>query len=122
MPFRLIQRHVRQFASSVGLNFNDEEHADVISYSTRVERVEKLPGAQRWTVSLRKLTPLSTEKLQVDWWSEEFDAVVVGTFSEADSPWVPPIPGLKEWAEAYSDRVYHGRNHRTPHHLTGKVR
>lgn len=123
MPHKTLQRYVRQYASHIGLNANDEESANITSYSTRVERVEKRPGAKRWTVTLRKMTeiPDSNGKLRVDWWTEEFDAVVVGTDSEADSPWVPPIPGLKEWAHAYPDRIYHGREYRRPEHVAGKV-
>ena len=33
-PQRAIQRYVRQYASSKGLNLNDDEHGNVTSYST----------------------------------------------------------------------------------------
>jgi len=123
MPHRLVQRHMRQYASSVGLNSNDEEHGNVTSYSTRVERIEKLPGRKRWTLTLRKMdiVPCNHSKIRADWWTEEFDAVVVAAVAESDSPWVPPIPGLREWAEAYPGRIFHGREYRRPEIMRGKV-
>jgi cation diffusion facilitator CzcD-associated flavoprotein CzcO len=124
MPNRFVQRHIRQYASSVGLNSDDEEHGNVTSYSTRVERVEKLPGTKCWTLTLRKMEvmPYSKGKIRADWWTEEFDAVVVAALSESDSPWVPPIPGLKEWAEAHPNRIFHGREYRRPEEMRGKVK
>jgi len=114
---------MRQYASSIGLNSNDEEHANVTSYSTRVERIEKLPGRKRWTLTLRKMdiVPCNQSKIRTDWWTEEFDAVVVASVAESDSPWVPPIPGLKEWAEAFPGRIFHGREYRRPENIRGKV-
>ncbi|KAF8309287.1 FAD/NAD(P)-binding domain-containing protein [Clavulina sp. PMI_390] len=124
-PWKLHQmdlnRHVRQYASSVGLNANDEEHANVTSYWTRVERVEKLPGTdKRWTVTLRKLTPLRDGRLEVNWWQEEFDAVVVGKDSEDDAAWVPPVPGLDKWAHALPGAIIHSQHYRHPEHFANK--
>lgn len=120
-----MQRYVRQYASSLGLNSNDEEHTNVTSYSTRVERVHKNQRTHKWILTLRKMevVPYSGGKLRADWWQEEFDAVVVGTNSESDSPWVPSpnIPGLAEWANAYPDEIVHVREYRTADELTGKV-
>lgn len=121
MSQRLIQRHVRQYASSVGLNSNDDEFANVTSYSTRVERVQKLPDARRWTLTLRKLHSLPGGKLRVEWWTEEFDAVIVGLNTDYDAPSVPSIPGLKEWAEAYPAQIQHSREYRRPEVFKGKV-
>lgn len=123
MPNRYLQRHVRQYASSKGLNSNDDEYANVTSYSTRVERVQKLHGETQWTVTLRKIgtAPEEDGRLRVDWWTETFDAVSVATHAENDAPWVPDIPGLKEWAEAFPEEVYHGQSYRRPEPLKGKV-
>lgn len=68
------------------------------------------------------MTQLDDRSLQVEWWTEEFDAVVVATRSESDAPWVPPIPGLKEWAEALPSQIYHSRRYRRPEIFKGKVR
>ncbi|KAF8309282.1 FAD/NAD(P)-binding domain-containing protein [Clavulina sp. PMI_390] len=116
-----VNRHLRQYASSVGLNANDEEHANVTAYSTRVERVEKLPGTEkRWTVTLRKLTPLRDGKLEVNWWQEQFDAIVVGKASENDASWVPLVPGLNEWAHVLPEAVFHSKQYKHPEHFTNK--
>ena len=123
MPNRLVQRHIHQYASSVGLNSNDEENGNVTSYSTRVERIEKLPGRKRWTLTLKNMgtVPCNRSKIRADWWTEEFDTVVVAAVAESDSPWVPPIPDLKEWAEAFPGRIFHGREYRRPENMRGKV-
>lgn len=120
---------MQQYASFIGLNSNDDEHANVTSYSTRVERVQKLPGSHTWTLTLRKIEslPFSAEgyakhdDLRVEWWTEEFDAVVVGSAGESDAPYVPPIPGLAEWAHKFPEHVYHVRDYRIPEEVKGKV-
>ncbi|KAF8309306.1 FAD/NAD(P)-binding domain-containing protein [Clavulina sp. PMI_390] len=116
-----ITRHVRQYASSVGLNSNDDEHANVTAYWTRVERVEKIPGTERrWTATLRKFTPLRDGRLEVQWWQEQFDAVVIGNEAENDAAWAPPIPGLGDWARALPDAIFHSRQYRKPQDFSGK--
>lgn len=100
------------------------------SYSTRVERVQKLPGSNKWTLTLRKIEilpytatqPGGVDDLRVEYWTEEFDAVVVGLAGESDSSHVPDLPGLAEWAHKFPDNVYHVRDYRTPDELIGKVR
>lgn len=132
MPQKLVARYVRQFASSVALNSNDEEFSEVISYSTRVERAIKLPGSTsnssnsssaqaQWELVLRKMVRLPDGTLQVDWWKEEFDAVVVAAALFHDAPYVPPIPGLDEWANAFPERIIHSREYRRPEMFAGKV-
>lgn len=121
MPNRVVQRHVRQYASFRGLNSNDDEAANITSYSTRVERVVKPAGSYQWVLTLRKIAPVEgSTDLRADWWEERFDAVVVGTDSEADSPFVPNIPGLNEWAHAFPESVYHVREYRRPEAVAGK--
>lgn len=60
--------------------------------------------------------------LRVEYWTEEFDAVVVGFAGESDAPHVPDIPGLADLANKFPERVYHVREYRTPDALAGKVR
>ncbi|KAF8309304.1 FAD/NAD(P)-binding domain-containing protein [Clavulina sp. PMI_390] len=127
MPWKLnqmdVNRYIRQYASSVGLNSNDEEHANVTAYWTRVERAEKIPGTdKRWTLTLRRLTPLRDGTLEVTWWQEQFDAVVVGNSAENDAAWVPSVPGLKELAETLPEHVFHSRQYRQPHDFIDKAR
>lgn len=76
-------------------------------------------------LTLRRMAelPYTNGTVQVDWWREEFDAVVVATFpGEMDAAWVPPIPGLDSWANAFPDHVWHGREYRTSAGFGGKVR
>ncbi|KAF8311493.1 FAD/NAD(P)-binding domain-containing protein [Clavulina sp. PMI_390] len=116
-----VTRHIRQYASSVGLNSNDEEHANVTEYGTRVERVEKIPGTdKRWTLTLRKLTPLRDGTLEVNWWQEEFDAVVLGSDARREAAWVPPIPGMEEWARALPNALFHSQQYRSPQEFQDK--
>ena len=123
IPNRLILRNIRQYASSVGLNSNDEEHTNVTSYSTRVEKIQKFPGTKEWVLTLRKLEllPHSNGKIRAEWWTETFDAVVVSA-GRYDAPWVPDIPGLSNWARSHPDEIYHSRNYRSPKDHVGKVR
>lgn len=129
VPRLTIQRHVRQYASAHGINANDDEHTNVTSYSTRVEKIYKHPGSNVWTLTLKRLVeipfsrkPGSTKvRLRADWWTEEFDGVVVATYG-TDSANIPNILGLSEWANAFPERIYHSRNYRTPEKFAGKVR
>lgn len=113
---------MRQFASAHGLNANDDEYANVTSYSTRVERLHKPKGSKHWTLTLRKLVhiPYSGGKVHAEWWTEEFDAVVIAT-STWESAWVPSIPNLGKWAKAYPEQIFHSREYRTPSAFEGKV-
>ncbi|KAK4702082.1 hypothetical protein P7C70_g4143, partial [Phenoliferia sp. Uapishka_3] len=119
-----IQRHVRAFASIHTLNSNDRppssSSAPITSYATRVELVQKT--GNKWTLSLRKLQRESLH-VQVSWWTEEFDAVVVAT-GGYDSPHVPEIRGLQEWSSAVREDgthpVWHSQAYRKPDSLRNK--
>lgn len=116
-----VTRHVRQYASYKGLNSNDEESANITSYSTRVERAQKSSNGTIWLLTLRKLERLpNTSQLRIDWWQEEFDAVVVAT-GDLDSAHVPNITGIAPWGERYPDQIYHSQRYRRPEHLIGKA-
>lgn len=119
-----VQRHVRQYATSAGINSNDDEHASSTSYFTRVEKAHKCPKSSRWTLTLRKLTPLhdSDGRLKVEWWTERFDAVVVAAEGEGDAAYTPPIPGLEAWARAFPSEIFHSREYRRPDSFANKVR
>jgi cation diffusion facilitator CzcD-associated flavoprotein CzcO len=75
-------------------------------------------------LTLRKVEelPYSNGDVRVEWWNEDFDAVVVGSWGESDSPYVPSIPGLAEWARAFPESIYHAQEYRTPEDFSGKVR
>lgn len=120
-----MHRHIRQYASLHALNSNDEESFNITSYSTRVERLKRNSGrnVSHWTLTLRKLEqiPYSNGQIRAEWWTEDFDAVIVAT-AENDSPYVPKhFGGLREWAKAFPDKVYHSREFRRAEDLEGKV-
>jgi cation diffusion facilitator CzcD-associated flavoprotein CzcO len=60
-------------------------------------------------------------EVKVDWWKEEFDAVVVAPGEGFDSAWVPPIEGLDVLAHAFPEQMYHSRDYRRPEEMAGKV-
>ncbi|KAJ7136167.1 FAD/NAD-P-binding domain-containing protein [Mycena epipterygia] len=117
----IIQRHVRAYASLHNLNSNDyptvSSSPRVTSYSTRVEKLEKINSTQTWKLTLRRLEHLPENKqIKAEWWTEEFDAVVVATGPYV-SPHVPDIAGIVDWSKAtnagrYS--VYHSQSYRRP--------
>ena len=95
-----------------------------------MERAHKDTKTNKWTLTLRKLVPLSAvsqhsnniPKLRAEYWNEEFDAVVVAT-SALEAPWVPSpdITSLDECAKVFPERIYHSREYRKPEKYTGKV-
>ncbi|KAF8323419.1 FAD/NAD(P)-binding domain-containing protein [Clavulina sp. PMI_390] len=124
MNRRHVGRYLRQYASSIGLHSNDEESAHITSYSTRVERAVKNQETGNWELLLRRMVPINLPgqpaKLKVDWWTEEFDAVVAAPALFHDAPYVPDVPGLHEWANAFPDCVIHSREYRRPDRFAGK--
>ena len=87
-----------------------------------VQRSTTAEGKTVWTLTLRKLErlPYSDGKVRTHWWREDFDAVVVAS-GRFDSPSVPNIVGLDQWAKAFPERIYHSREYRKPEELAGKV-
>ncbi|WWC93187.1 hypothetical protein V866_000020 [Kwoniella sp. B9012] len=122
-----VQRHVRTYASTHGLNVNDRpinsSVSKIVYYSTRVERLRK--AGSSWTLSLKRLTRLpESRKIKAEWWEESFDAVVVaaGGYHAAH---VPDIKGLVEWSKVrQSDGhfpVEHSQHYRNPQLYRGKT-
>lgn len=88
-------------------------YEDLVSYSTTVERVEKV--GHEWKVTLRK------DGTQKDyWWVEWFDAVVVAS-GHYSVPYVPAIDGLDEFEKLRPGSVLHSKNFRGRDYFQGKV-
>ncbi|KAF8589628.1 FAD/NAD(P)-binding domain-containing protein [Ramaria rubella] len=128
LPQTEVQRHVREYASAQALSpIDDTDFPNVTSYGTRVERVRKMHSANsfersKWQLTLRKLTQVVSDdrpRLQAEYWTEEFDAVVVAT-GPYDSIYISAIKGLAEVAQK-SKQIYHSRNYRRPDNLFGKA-
>lgn len=124
----VIQRHVRAYASLHNLNVGDypllSSAPPVTAYSTRVEKLEKLESTHTWKLTLRSLERLSeTNRIKTQWWTEEFDAVVIATGPYV-SPHVPNIKGLVDWSQvkdAGRFSVYHSQSYRRPERYENKV-
>ncbi|KAK7022194.1 dimethylaniline monooxygenase [Favolaschia claudopus] len=129
LSHRTIQRHVRSYASHHCLNSNDHcpktsSSPQVTSYSTLVAKVEKDEASHLWILTLRRLTRLpESNRIQEDWWTEAFDAVVLASGPYV-SPHVPDIPGIVDWSKATNNDaycMYHSQSYRHPEGYAGKT-
>ena len=89
-------------------------YQDCISYSTTVERAEKING--EWKLTLRK-----EGKSKDYWWTEFFDAVIVAT-GHYSVPYTPAIHGLEQLQKTRPGSVIHSKHFRGRHLYKGKVR
>ena len=99
--------------------FNRRGYQDLVQYSTTVERAIKDPNSQKWVLTFRRTEAVDGVKSDY-WWSEEYDAVVVASGHYA-VPFIPAIPGLKEFAARYPGSVQHTKHYRGPEKYRGKV-
>ncbi|KAJ3997739.1 hypothetical protein F5050DRAFT_1568782 [Lentinula boryana] len=117
-----LQRYVRTFASLHEINSNDNNPNT--SYNTRVERVDKRYDANGkeagWSLTLRKFIETGPNSYKIQWWTEEFDAIIVasGRFS---APNLPRIPGLTQWAQLHPHLISHSRQYRRPEEFTNQT-
>lgn len=78
-----------------------------------------------WTLTLRRLERLrESNRIKADFWTEDFDAVVVAV-GPYTTPYVPPIEGIGNWSNAMEDghySMYHSQTFRHPERYSGKVR
>ncbi|KDQ18078.1 hypothetical protein BOTBODRAFT_29394 [Botryobasidium botryosum FD-172 SS1] len=118
LPHDMLARYLRAFASYHGANSNDENPE--VSYSTRVEKAEKIEGnTETWKLTLKKL---SREKgvVTARWWTENFDAVVVAT-GQYNTPSIARVPGLEAWKARWSNNIWHSRQYRRPEVFANKT-
>ncbi|KAJ5372486.1 hypothetical protein N7517_004492 [Penicillium concentricum] len=98
--------------------FNRNGYQDLVQYNTTVERAIKDPSTQKWVLTFRRTEVVDGAKSDY-WWSEEYDAVVVASGHYA-VPFIPVIPGLKEFAARYPGSVQHTKHYRGPEKYQGK--
>ncbi|KAK9443607.1 Flavin-containing monooxygenase FMO [Metarhizium brunneum] len=79
-------------------------YEDLISFSTTVERVDKI--GSEWKVTLRK-----EGKNSDYWWTEWFDAVVVAS-GHYSVPYIPAIEGLEQFEKSRPGSVMHSKHFR----------
>ncbi|KAL3463011.1 hypothetical protein BJX64DRAFT_299235 [Aspergillus heterothallicus] len=100
-------------------------YQDLVQYNTTVERAVKDEATGEWVLTLRRAGKGKGEgegdgEVGKDyWWTERFDAVVVAS-GKYHVPYVPEIPGLKEFAERYPGCVEHAKQYRGPAKYKGK--
>ncbi|KAF9893540.1 hypothetical protein FE257_010852 [Aspergillus nanangensis] len=115
-PFRhhtVISKYIEGLVNRRGYN-------NLVEFNTTVENVKKNSNPsspqKRWTLTLRQHHPGREHDF---WWQEEFDAVIVAT-GHYSVPYIPKIPGLKEFAAAHPDRIEHTKGFRDPEKYRGK--
>ncbi|KAJ6009194.1 hypothetical protein N7522_004210 [Penicillium canescens] len=115
-PFRhhsVIRKYVEDL-------FTVKGYQSLVQFDTTVERaVKDLNG--KWVLTLRRTEVGDGDEGQKSdyWWEEEFDAVVVASGHYA-VPYIPAIPGLKEFAARYPGSVEHTKHYRGPEKYHGK--
>ncbi|KAF2857271.1 FAD/NAD(P)-binding domain-containing protein [Piedraia hortae CBS 480.64] len=82
----------------------------LIRFRTYLTNLTPVPDG-RWSVTTRH----SAEGVQ----TQCFDAVVVAS-GHFNVPYIPPVPGLKEWTAAYPNAVLHSKSYRRPETYTSK--
>lgn len=108
---------IRQYIEDL---FVHKGYHGLVEYNTTVERAVKNPSSQKWVLTLRR-TEQHADNPFDNWWDEIFDAVVVASGHYA-VPYIPAIPGLKEFAARYPRSVEHTKHYRGPAKYRGKVR
>ncbi|KAH9208303.1 putative dimethylaniline monooxygenase [Leptodontidium sp. 2 PMI_412] len=92
-------------------------YLNLVTLNTTLEKLEK--DGEVWVLTLRQ-TGRESRGEKVDyWWTERFDAVIVAT-GHYTVPFVPAIPGLKEFQEKLPGRLEHSKQFRDINEYVGK--
>lgn len=100
-----VQAYLEEYAKDV-------QH--LIEFETQVVTVQPTFD-EKWTVKTRKLTPEGEGSEQV----QTFDAVVAAS-GHYNVPFIPDVPGIAEWKEAYPGSISHSKFYRSPRHYAGQ--
>ncbi|PVH92764.1 FAD/NAD(P)-binding domain-containing protein [Periconia macrospinosa] len=109
-PFRVVGEYLSEYAADI---------ASYIRLGMQVHSVESVrrEGNVEWEISY---TDLRAEGEGGGGKGREvFDAVVVATGHYSD-PYVPDIPGVREWRERYGGDVTHSKYYKNPGSYAGK--
>lgn len=107
-PFRVITGYLEDLA---------RPYLDLISFSTAVERVEKV--GKKWRVTLRQKGHHQRNQPVEYWWQEEFDAVVVAS-GHYNVPLIPEIEGLDAAFKARPASFEHSKSFRSANDYVDK--
>lgn len=100
---------IRQYVEDL---FNRNGYQDLVEYNTTVERATRENG--KWVLTLRR-----TGDVFDYWWTESFDGLIVASGHYA-VPYIPDMPGLKEFAATYPGSVEHTKQYRGPERYRDK--
>lgn len=103
---RLVLQYLKEYA---------EELKPYTSFQTQVLGIRKIQSKDQrcWEVEVLDLRTKQTTKA-------EFDAVAVAS-GHYNDPFIPEIPGLPEFANAYPGSISHSKFYRRPDQYKGKV-
>ncbi|KAL4780622.1 hypothetical protein BJX76DRAFT_364158 [Aspergillus varians] len=107
-PFRVVTGYLEDIA---------RPYLDLISFSTTVERVEKVGG--KWRVTARQAGHFQREKPVEYWWQEDFDAVVVAS-GHYNVPLIPEIEGLEGVFKEHPGKFEHSKSFRSANDYVDK--
>ncbi|WWD22598.1 hypothetical protein CI109_107091 [Kwoniella shandongensis] len=107
----LIASYVRNYVENFGLD-------KLTSYNTRVEKAVK--EGNTWILTLRKVIDDGDDKAREEYWTEEFDALVVAT-GHYNAAYIPDLEGAEQWSAAWPNKVIHSQGYRVPEPYAGKT-
>jgi hypothetical protein len=93
----------------------------MLSLNTTVEDVTRnqlvdLSPNSTWRLTLRRHDPIR----KVDhWWQEHFDALIIAN-GHYSVPYIPHVPGLEDYMEAFPNKVFHSKSYRSAAAFAGK--
>lgn len=100
----VLEEYIQGIAEEHGVN-------TVTQYQTRVEEVRKQEN--HWIVRTITLQAKSSSGRRLKERRWVFDAVMVAS-GHYHMPRIPDYPGLREWKNAYPNRVWHSKRYRDP--------
>lgn len=103
---------IRQWVDDI---FVRDDHTKLIEFNTTIEHAEKV--GDEWVLTCRKDDP---KQLTNYWWQETFDALVVAT-GHYSLPFIPKVPGLVAYDQAFPGRVKHTKHYSDAEEFRGQV-
>ncbi|KAK5114072.1 hypothetical protein LTR85_010378 [Meristemomyces frigidus] len=91
-----------------------EDVRHLIRFSTQVLDVRLEPGGG-WKVKTQCVTRDGLGEIE----EHDFDAVVVAS-GHFNVPYIPQVPGIEDWSQAYSGSISHSKFYRKPEDYAGK--
>jgi cation diffusion facilitator CzcD-associated flavoprotein CzcO len=107
-PFRVVAGYLEDIL---------RPYLDLVTFSTTIERVEKI--GSKWRVTARQRGHFHRNKPAEYWWAEEFDAVIVAS-GHYNVPLIPEIEGLDEAFKQAPNVFEHSKSFRLANEYVDK--